>query len=77
MAVVASGGAIATSLRPGPGLPEWAPAAIAFGFAVLGVAFTLSRPPRPIDELRARVVAALVLVPVVAIAVWGIVALLT
>lgn len=76
MAVVATGGAIATSLRPGPGLPEWAPAAIAFGFAVLGVAFTLSRPPRPIDELRAAVVAALVLVPLVVTAVWGLLSLM-
>lgn len=76
MAIVAGGGMLATGLPPGTGLPAWAPAAILFGFAALGVAFTHRRQPRPIEELRATFLSALLFLPVVAAAVRGLLALL-
>jgi ABC-type Fe3+-siderophore transport system permease subunit len=68
--LVAVGGALATSVSSSTHLPEWAPLPIAFGAAALALAYTHLRQPRKLEELRSRIVAALITAPVVAIIVW-------
>ena len=77
LGIVAAGGAIATSLRPSADLPPWAPLAAVFGSAALAVWHTHRCQPRKIDEFRSTVLPALVLVPVVATAVWTLLAVIS
>jgi hypothetical protein len=67
--LVAVGGVLATSVSSSPYLPAWAPLPIAFGAAALAVVYTHLREPRKLEELRSRIVAALIAAPVVAITV--------
>lgn len=67
--LVSVGGALATSVGSCHYLPAWAPLPIAFGAAALATLYTHLCQPRKVEELRSRIVAALITVPVVAIIV--------
>ncbi len=64
--LVAVGGTLATNVGSCLYLPAWA---IAFGAAALATVYTHLCQPRKVEELRSRIVVALITAPVVAITV--------
>jgi hypothetical protein len=70
MAIVGAGGAVATRIGSLLNVPTWAPPAIAFGCALIGVLYTQSQPPRPAGALRSTLLQALAVGPLAALVVW-------
>lgn len=71
MAIVAVGGALATHADKKLDVPPWLPITIVIGFAALGIGFTYQCQPRKMEELGSKIVMALIVVPPVAMVVWG------
>lgn len=76
-AVVGAGGGLATSIASLRASPSWVPLGVAFGFALLAVLYTCSSQPRKVEELRSKILRAVLVGPIAAVMVWSIVALAT
>jgi hypothetical protein len=77
MAVVGTGGGLASSIASLKACPAWVPLGVAVGFALVAVLFTQRSQPRKVEELRAKLLQAVVAGPVAALVVWGLVAMAT
>jgi uncharacterized protein (DUF983 family) len=60
IAIVGAGGGLATSLSSFKSFSPWLPLVVAFGFALLGIFYTHHHQPRKVDELRAKLIQAVI-----------------
>lgn len=78
MFLVGTGGAIATSLNSLKAIPMWLPITVVCACALLAVFYTHHFcQPRKIDELPSKLLKAIVIVPVAALLVWTLIAIVT
>lgn len=77
MALVGAGGGLASSIASLKAFTQWVPVGVALGFALIAVLYTHINQPRKVDELRSKILQAVVAGPVAALLVWALVAIAT
>jgi hypothetical protein len=73
MAFVGAGAGLASGIASLKAFPHWVPVGIALGIALLAILYTRNCSPRKVDELRSRLLQAVVAGPIAAILVWKLV----